>query len=107
MTRISSASNASIRMPSRTYSLNGGPSIPVPRNSHEACDVLIGRRTKMADDKTKLGQADRSRINMSEDYEVRYWTKHLGVTQDELKRAVDKVGNSAPAVRRELGKDAA
>jgi len=35
---------------------------------------------------------------------VKYWTKHLGVTQDELQRAVDKVGNSAAAVRKELGK---
>ncbi|MBN9040180.1 MAG: DUF3606 domain-containing protein [Rhizobiales bacterium 62-47] len=58
----------------------------------------------MSDDKTKVGQQDRSRINMNEDYEVRYWTKHLGVTRDELERAVGKVGNAAAAVRKELGK---
>ena len=29
----------------------------------------------MADDRTILGAADRSRINMQEDYEVRYWTQ--------------------------------
>jgi len=61
----------------------------------------------MADDKTKRGSQDRSRINMSEDYEVRYWTKHLGVSSEELQRAVDKVGNSASAVRKQLGKEAA
>jgi hypothetical protein len=61
----------------------------------------------MADDLTKRGQPDRSKINMSEDYEVKYWTRHLGVSREELQRAVDKVGNAAPAVRKELGKEAA
>jgi 3-oxoacyl-[acyl-carrier-protein] synthase III len=57
----------------------------------------------MADNKTKRGQPDRSKINMGEDYEVKYWAKELGVTRDELQRVVDKVGNSAAAVRKELG----
>jgi hypothetical protein len=48
----------------------------------------------------------RNRIAMAEELEVKYWTKHLGVTRDELQRAVDKVGNSAAAVRKELGKTA-
>ena len=46
----------------------------------------------------------RNRIAMTEELEVKYWTKHLGVTRDELQRAVDKVGNSAAAVRKELAK---
>jgi hypothetical protein len=44
----------------------------------------------------------RNHIAMNEQLEVKYWTKHLGVSQDELQRAVDKVGNSAAAVRKEL-----
>jgi len=60
----------------------------------------------MADDPSKRGPADRSRINMDEDYEVRYWTKEFRVSPDELRRAVEKVGNSVEAVRRELGKAA-
>ena len=60
----------------------------------------------MLDDKTKRGQPDRSLINMGEDYEVRYWTKHLGVSREELQAAVDKVGNAAAAVRKQLGKAA-
>ena len=32
----------------------------------------------MADDLSKRGQPDRSKINMNEDFEVRYWTKQLG-----------------------------
>jgi 3-oxoacyl-[acyl-carrier-protein] synthase III len=58
----------------------------------------------MSDDLTKRGQADRSKISMSEEHEVRYWTKHLGITEEELQKAVDKVGNSAAAVRKQLGK---
>jgi Protein of unknown function (DUF3606) len=60
----------------------------------------------MADDKSNRGRPDRNKINMSEDYEVKYWTQHLGVSRQELQRAVDKVGNSAAAVRKELGKAA-
>jgi hypothetical protein len=41
---------------------------------------------------------------MGEEHEVRYWTKALGVTKEQLAAAVAKVGNSADAVRRELGK---
>lgn len=58
----------------------------------------------MADDLSKKGPQDRSHINMQEDYEVKYWSHHLGVSREELKRAVDKVGTSAAAVRKELGK---
>ncbi|VIO74576.1 hypothetical protein CI1B_53500 [Bradyrhizobium ivorense] len=57
----------------------------------------------MPDNLTKRVQPDRSKINMQEDYEVKYWTHELGVTRDELQRAVDKVGNAAAAVRKELG----
>jgi Protein of unknown function (DUF3606) len=39
---------------------------------------------------------------MHEDYEVRYWTKEFGVSKERLQKAVNKVGNSAAAVRKEL-----
>jgi hypothetical protein len=55
------------------------------------------------DNLVKKRQPDRSRINLSENYEVRYWTKHLGVSREDLVKAVEKVGNSASAVRKELG----
>ena len=57
----------------------------------------------MADDKSKRGEPDRSKVNMSEDYEVQYWTKHLGVTREELQKVIDKVGNSVEAIEKELG----
>ena len=55
------------------------------------------------DNLTKKDQRDRSKINMHEAYEVKYWTKELGVSKDELQKVVDKVGNSAAAARKELG----
>lgn len=58
----------------------------------------------MADDKTDRGPQDRGRINLSEDYEIRYWAKKFGVTEEDLKRAVLRAGPSAAAVARELGK---
>jgi len=57
----------------------------------------------MPDDRLRRGQPDRSKINMNEDYEVRYWIKHLGISKQELASVVEKVGNSAAAVRKELG----
>ena len=58
----------------------------------------------MADDKTKVGGQDRSRINVNEDYEVRDWTKSLGVSEEELRKAVAEVGDQADKVREYLGK---
>ena len=55
------------------------------------------------DNLTKKEQPDRSKINMHEPYEVKYWTHALGVSPEELQKAVDKVGNAAAAVRKELG----
>jgi hypothetical protein len=50
----------------------------------------------------KRHEPDRSKINMQEPYEVKYWTHQLGVTPAQLQKAVEKVGNSAAAVRKEL-----
>ena len=58
----------------------------------------------MADDKSKKGPQDRSKINLNEDYEVRYWTKKLGCTTAQLRAAVKKVGSSAKKVEAELKK---
>ena len=55
------------------------------------------------DSLTKREQPDRSKINMHQPHEVKYWTRALGVTKEDLQKAVDKVGNSAATVRKELG----
>ena len=56
----------------------------------------------MADDRTKSGGADRKRINVSEDYELRDWSRKFNVTPEQLKKAVQAVGTSADAVEKYL-----
>ena len=46
----------------------------------------------MSDDKSQRGEPDRSRISVSEPYEVKYWANRFGVTPEELKDAVHKAG---------------
>jgi len=58
----------------------------------------------MADDKSKPGSPDRARINVSEEYELRDWSREFEVSPEELKRAVQQVGDRADAVRQHLGK---
>ena len=58
----------------------------------------------MADDKTKPGGQDRTRISLTDPYEVRDWAKKFGVTEEELTAAVKKVGNSASDVQAHLSR---
>jgi len=58
----------------------------------------------MSDDRTKKGPEDASRINLSEEYEVRYWTEELGVSEDRLRQLVKDHGASVEAVMSALGK---
>lgn len=61
----------------------------------------------MSDDTTKRGGQDRGRINVNEDYELRSWSKKLGVTADELKAAVKAAGTNAKDVEAHLKRQSA
>jgi hypothetical protein len=54
------------------------------------------------DDKSKTRPQDAERVNLNEDYEVRYWMEKFGVTRADLERAIQKVGVMAKDVEREL-----
>lgn len=56
----------------------------------------------MADDKSKTKPQDAQRINVNEDYELKYWTAKFGCTPAQLKAAVKKVGVMAMVVEKEL-----
>ena len=58
----------------------------------------------MVDDKTKRRPQDSTRISLSEDWEVDYWTERFGVTRARRREAVQQVGNSTDAVGRYLAK---
>ncbi|HJU22180.1 MAG TPA: DUF3606 domain-containing protein [Casimicrobiaceae bacterium] len=56
----------------------------------------------MPDNPTLRGDGDRQRINVDQPYEVKYWSEKLGVSPDELRRAVNDVGPMAGAVEQHL-----
>lgn len=58
----------------------------------------------MTDDTKKRGPADRTRVNVHEDYEVRYWTEKFGCTKAQLAAAVKAVGVMAKDVEAYLKK---
>ena len=51
---------------------------------------------------TKKLKPDRSKIDADNPRELKYWTKSLDSSKDEVLAAIEKVGNSAAAVRKEL-----
>ena len=52
---------------------------------HFAAFFYEGKEDAMADDLSKKGPQDRSRINSDEDYELRYWCQKFGVSEALLK----------------------
>jgi hypothetical protein len=63
---------------------------------------ITGRNT-MADDPKKTA-TDRTRIDVNQDYEYRYWSKKFGVSPDELKVAAAAAGPMSDDIARHLGK---
>jgi hypothetical protein len=58
----------------------------------------------MADDKSMVGGPDRARVAGGEKYEVEHLALKHGLTPDEVRAAIAKVGNDRDAVERELAK---
>lgn len=58
----------------------------------------------MSDDLSKRGPQDRTRVNVNEAHEVRYWSEKWNVSEDELREAVKRVGVMAADVERALKK---
>ena len=58
----------------------------------------------MTDNLKDRGPPDASRISLTEEWEVRYWTKSLGVSRKQLEQLVREHGNSADAVKTALHK---
>lgn len=56
----------------------------------------------MPDDPSKRGGQDRKRIDVSQEHELRSWSKKFGVTADQLKKAVASVGTQAEKVKAKL-----
>ncbi len=58
----------------------------------------------MADDKTKKGGQDRTKVAGDENYEVQYEKKKTKSTGDEVKKSIAKAGNDRKKVEEDLKK---
>jgi hypothetical protein len=56
----------------------------------------------MPDDPTRKAPKDLSRICLTEEYEVRYWSAKFGLMPAQLRNLVARLGDSAAAIAREL-----
>jgi len=56
----------------------------------------------MSDNLQKRGPEDPKRINVSEEWELNYWSDKLNVSPEELKAAVKASGTTVSAVRKHL-----
>ena len=57
----------------------------------------------MPDDLTRRKPEDPTKINVNQSWEIEYWTKRLGVTEQQLRTAVKNVGPLVKDVKRYLG----
>ncbi|HEU4661646.1 MAG TPA: DUF3606 domain-containing protein [Pseudolabrys sp.] len=48
----------------------------------------------MPDDRRKRGKRDRSRVSNSEGYEVNYFARKHGITAEQARALIKKVGNN-------------
>ena len=58
----------------------------------------------MADDKSKRGSGDRSRVAAGEGYEVSYFARKHGISKDQAEQLIEKVGNNREKLNEAAGK---
>jgi Protein of unknown function (DUF3606) len=56
----------------------------------------------MADDLKKTGKQDDERINVEQEHELGYWAEKLGVSREQLRKAVQSAGPMVKDIRRHL-----
>jgi len=56
----------------------------------------------MADDTSNRGSADRSRVAGGQEYEVDYLAKKHGVSAEQVKAVINRVGTSREKIEAEL-----
>ena len=62
----------------------------------------LNEDTLMSDNTQQRGGQDRERINVHQDHELRRWAKKFDATPEQLKEAVQAVGDRADAVEMHL-----
>ena len=67
-----------------------------------ALSAAITLEAAMPDDVSKKGPADKTKVNVNESWELKYWTKTLNVAEEKLKAAVKAVGTRVEDIRKHL-----
>ena len=58
----------------------------------------------MADDKTNVGEPDRSRVAGDQDYELRYLADKFGLSQEQARELISRIGNDRVKLEEEARK---
>ena len=58
----------------------------------------------MPDDKTKVGEPDRSRVSADQDYEVRHLAEKYGLSPTQIRELIARVGNDRAKLEEEAKK---
>jgi hypothetical protein len=58
----------------------------------------------MADDKSNIGEPDRSRVSANEPYEVSYFAQKHGISGEQARELINKHGNDRETLDREAAK---
>jgi hypothetical protein len=72
--------------------------IDLARSIYKALNDVTSVRRDLGSDAPE----EVSRVNLNEEYEVRYWAKKFGVTDEELRSAADRVGADTAAIHHEI-----
>ena len=59
----------------------------------------------MIDERTSRAGKDRTRIDIGDDHDLRYWSRRFDVSRNAIRRAVETVGALAEDVAPHLGKE--
>jgi Protein of unknown function (DUF3606) len=61
----------------------------------------------MSDNPNKTAPQDAQRVNVNQEHELRYWAEKFGVSPEQLKKVVARVGPMADDVERALSESKA
>jgi hypothetical protein len=48
---------------------------------------------QMPDEKSKVGEPDRNRVAADQEYEIRYLAEKYGLSQDQVRELIARIGN--------------
>jgi hypothetical protein len=65
---------------------------------------LANREAVMADSKKSRGKSDRSKVAKGQGYEVAYFARKHGITAEQTRKLIDRVGNNRDKLNKAAAK---